>query len=66
MAPNAVAAVARYQDLRRAVPQYFLTTLNPENGRQTSQIELPGGLMIDRDGRILVTLLDGRLASFGN
>ena len=70
LAPNAVVTVARYQDLRRAVPQYFLTALNPKTGKQLAQIELPseplpGGLLIDREGRIVVALLNGNLACFG-
>ncbi len=70
LAPNAVVAVARYQDQRRAVPQYFLTMLDPKTGNQLSQVELPGeplpgGLMIDRQGQVLVTLLDGTLACYG-
>ena len=70
VAPNAIVTVARYQDLRRAVPQYFLTAMHPENGNQLFQIEvpgepLPGGLIIDREGRILVSLIDGGIVCFG-
>lgn len=70
LAPNAIVAVARYQDLRRAVPQYFLVGLNSANGRQMFQMELPaeplpGGLIIDRNGHALVAMLDGGVACFG-
>lgn len=70
VAKNAVVSVARYQDLRRAVPQYFLTTLNLQNGNPLSQVELPaeplpGGVAIDRDGRIIVVMLNGDVACFG-
>jgi hypothetical protein len=70
MSPNALVAVARYQDIRRAVPQYFVVSLNPEDGSQISQAELPseplpGGLLIDRKGRVIVNLLNGNLACFG-
>lgn len=66
VAPNAVLTVARYQDLRRAVPQYFLTALASDDGRQLFQVELPeeplpGSLAVDRDGHVLVGLLSGGL-----
>ncbi|MFT5465762.1 MAG: hypothetical protein ACI8UO_000858 [Verrucomicrobiales bacterium] len=43
--------------------------MNPKNGAQIFQVEipaepLPGGLIVDRDGRILVSLLEGGLACF--
>ena len=71
IAPNAIVAVARYQDLRRAVPQWFLTAMNPANGAQLFQVEipaepLPGGLIVDREGRILVSLLDGGMVCYGS
>jgi outer membrane protein assembly factor BamB len=67
---NAIVAVARYQDLRRAVPQYFLTALNTQNGNQLFQKELPGeplpgGLIVDRFGHTIVAMLDGGVACFG-
>ncbi len=70
LAPNAVVAVARYQVLHRAVPQFFLTALNSDDGSQMFQIELPaeplpGGLIVDRSGRVMVAMLDGGVASFG-
>ncbi|NNE90865.1 MAG: PQQ-binding-like beta-propeller repeat protein [Verrucomicrobiales bacterium] len=70
VAPNAVITVARYQDLRRAMPQHFLTAMNPKNGKQLWQTELldeplPGALIVDHEGRILVNFLDGSVACFG-
>jgi outer membrane protein assembly factor BamB len=70
LAPNAVVAVARYQDLRRAVPQFFLAALDSDNGKQMFQIELPseplpGGLIVDRNGHAIVAMLDGGVACFG-
>jgi outer membrane protein assembly factor BamB len=69
IAPNAVLTVARYQDRNRARAQWFLTAFTPKDGRRLFQLELPGeplpgGLLIDRDGQIIVTLLDGSLAAF--
>ena len=70
IAPNAVVTVARYQDMRSAKKQWFLTTLRRDNGRLLVQQQLPGeplpgGLLVDRDGNTIVTLLDGGLVSYG-
>lgn len=70
VAPNAIVTVARYQDLRRATPQFFLTGLRTDNGAQLFQVELPGeplpgALAIDRNGRMLVSLLDGGIVCVG-
>lgn len=70
LAPNAIVTVARYQDIRRARPQYFLVGLDPADGHALFQVELaaeplPGGLAIDRNGHIVVSLLEGGLACFG-
>lgn len=69
LTPNAVLAVASYQDMTRARPLWFLVALSPDNGRRLWQQELPGeplpdALLVDRDGRILVTLLDGGLVCY--
>jgi hypothetical protein len=70
VAPNAIVTVARYQDLRRARSQYFLTGLRADSGAQFFQVELPGeplpgALSIDRKGRILVSMLDGGIVCVG-
>lgn len=70
MSRDAVLAVARYQDLRRAVPQYFLAGLAPTSGRQLFQQELPGeplpgGLIVDRAGRVIVALINGDVVTYG-
>ena len=62
---------SRYQDLTRARPLWFLVALAPEDGRCIFQQELPGdplpdGLLVDRDGRIVISLLDGSLVSFAS
>ena len=70
LAPNALIAVARYQDMRSAKPLWYLATLRRDNGRMIAQQTLPseplpGGLLIDRNGNSIVTLLDGGLVSYG-
>ncbi|MEO2034528.1 MAG: PQQ-binding-like beta-propeller repeat protein, partial [Planctomycetaceae bacterium] len=70
LAPNAVVVVARHQDQRRAVPQFILTALKSEDGEQIFQIDLPaeplpGGLIVDRNGHVVVAMLNGGVACFG-
>ena len=67
--PNAVVAVAKFQDLRRAKPLWTLLVLASQNGRPMAQQPLqgdplPGGLLIDRNGRVIVTMLDGSLVCY--
>ena len=69
MTPNAVLAVAKFQDLRRAKGSWTLVAISPENGRPLAQVELPGdplpgGLIVDSEGRIIVSMLDGSLVSY--
>ena len=68
--PNAVIAVVRNQQKFRSQPQWYLTALEAKSGRLMFQRELrgdplPGGLLVDRDGRIVVTMLDGRVLGYG-
>ena len=67
--PTAVLAVARIQDLRRAKPAWSLVSLAHADGSPHYLVELPGdplpgGLLVDRAGRIVVTLLDGSLVCY--
>jgi hypothetical protein len=67
--PNALLTVASFQVMSRARPQWFLIGLAPETGQRLFQQELPGeplpdGLIVDRNGRILVTLIDGGMACY--
>ena len=70
IAPNAVMAVARYQDLRRASPQFCVTAHDSKDGKQMFQTSLPseplpGSLIVNRNGHIIVTLLDGSVVCYG-
>lgn len=67
--PNAILTVAKQQQKFRARPQWYLTALNVETGKPNWQQEipgepLPGGLLVDCDGQIVVTTLDGRLLAY--
>ena len=68
--PNAVLSVVKHQLKFRARPQWYLAALDAKNGKPLWQQELrgeplPGGLLVDRHGLIVVTMLDGSLITFG-
>jgi outer membrane protein assembly factor BamB len=67
--PNAVVTVVRNQQKARSQPQWYVAALNIKNGNPIFRHELrgdplPGGLLIGRDGQIIVTMIDGSLLSF--
>jgi hypothetical protein len=69
--PNAVVAVVKSQDRTRARPQWHLSAVRIDNGTLMLNQELydeplPGGLSIDREGRVIVTILDGQVLAFEN
>ena len=54
----------------RAQPQWFVVAFNKKTGapfwRQELRAEpLPGGLLVDRNGQVVVTMLDGGLQCLG-
>lgn len=64
--PNAVVAVIKQQQKHRAQPQWYVAAFDKEGGRRLWQQEifgkpLPDGLLVDRIGRVIVTMLDGSL-----
>ena len=66
--PNAVVAVVQHQQKFRAQPQWFVVSFDQGTGKATWRHEikdepLPGGLLINRDGRIVGTTLTGNLLS---
>ena len=67
--PNAVVAVVKTQERFRARAQWYLTALRPDNAGLMLNQELigepaPGGISIDRDGRVVVSMLDGQVIAF--
>ncbi len=70
--PTSVVAVVKYQARARAHPEWFLIAFNSQNGtpywfwRYPLQSKpLPGGLLVGRDGHVVVTMLNGTVRSFG-
>ncbi len=69
--PNAIVAVIQQQQKNRAQPQWYVAAFDKAKGRKLWQQEingkpLPDGLLVDRDGQIVVTMLDGSLLCLGN
>ena len=69
LAPNAVIAVVQQQQKNRAQPQWYVAAFDKEMGRQLWRQEingkpLPDGLLVDRDGQVVVTMLDGSLRCY--
>lgn len=68
--PNAVVAVVQFQQRIRAHPEWFVAALEPRAGRQLWRRPLPSeplpeGLLVDRRGQVVLTMLDGRVLCFG-
>ncbi len=64
--PNAIVAVARSQTRHRAHPQWYVVGFDSTTGSIMFQQALlgdplPDGLLVDAEGRIVVTMLDGRI-----
>ena len=54
----------------RAQPQWFAVALNAEDGKQLWKKELrgkplPGGLLVDRAGQVIITMLGGDIRCLG-
>lgn len=70
VAPNAVVAVVQFQQQFRSQPQWYVVAFDKTNGqtfwRQELNSEpLPGGLLVDRDGQVVLTLLNGSIVCLG-
>jgi len=68
--PNAVVTVTHSQALTRSQPQWWLVAFDKDSGRQILRQEirgepLPDGLLMDRQGQVVVAMLDGSHLCFG-
>ncbi len=71
LTPNAVLAVCEMPKARDRHSRWILCALDVKDGRMLWERTLPsdarpGGLSVDRDGRILVSLTDGGIVCFGD
>ena len=70
IASNAVLAAYEMLRPRSLASQWFVSALDPDTGNTIWKRELPsgvlaGGLLVDRDGRVVVTLENGGIVCFG-
>ncbi|MBN1344419.1 MAG: PQQ-binding-like beta-propeller repeat protein [Phycisphaerae bacterium] len=70
MTPNALLAVVEAPIQRRLAKVWRLVAMDRADGKELWQKDLsgpalPGGLLVDRDGRIIVVLADGRIECYG-
>ena len=70
--PDAVVAVAKFQNFARAHPQWCLTAFMADNGQEIwfwrhelPMDPLPGGLLVGPQGQVVLTALNGTIASIG-
>jgi len=66
VSPNVIVAVVRSQTRHRAHPQWYVVGLDSTTGNLMFQQALlgdplPDGLLVDAQGHIVVTMLDGRI-----
>lgn len=68
--PTSIVAVVKYQERHRAHPRWFVAALSSQDGtaywfwRHTLPSKpLPGGLLVGREGQVIVTMLDGSVLS---
>jgi outer membrane protein assembly factor BamB len=70
--PDAVVAVVKFQPRHQAYPQWSVAALRSQDGTELwfwrhnlPSTPLPGGLLVGREGQVVVTMLDGSVLSFG-
>ncbi|MHC4700876.1 MAG: PQQ-binding-like beta-propeller repeat protein, partial [Planctomycetota bacterium] len=69
--PTTIVAVVKYQVRARAHHEWYLVAFNSQNAApiwfwryQLDSTPLPGGLLVGRDGQVVVTMLNGQVRSF--
>jgi outer membrane protein assembly factor BamB len=70
--PGSVVAVLKYQVRNRAHPQWTLAAFNSQDGTPIwfwryplASKPLPEGLLVGREGQVVLAMLDGSILSFG-
>jgi len=68
--PDKVVAAVKYQMRFRAQPQWFVVSFDAKSGNPVAQRELPAtplpdGLLVDRSGTVVVSMIDGIIVCFG-
>ena len=70
VSPATIVAVLKYQARHRARPQWYVAAFNTEDGEshfehELSSKPLPDGLLVDRDGQIVLCMLHGDVLCLG-
>ena len=70
VSPATIVAVLKYQARYRARPQWYVAAFNTEDGEshfehELSSKPLPDGLLVDRDGQIVLCMLNGDVLCLG-
>lgn len=70
LCPNAIVAVVQFQQRNRAQPVWQVVAFERQQGKpfwraMLKQEPIPGGLLVDRNGRVVVSMLNGNLVSLG-
>ena len=70
VSPATIVAVLKYQARHRARPQWYVAAFNTEDGEshfehELSSKPLPDGLLVDRDGQIVLCMLNGDVLCLG-
>ena len=68
--PNTIVAVLQYQDPFRSQPQWYVAAFAANDGTLRFRRELPGeplpdGLLVDRDGQVVVCMIQGDVVCWG-
>ena len=68
--PTTIVAVLKYQSRHRAQTQWYVVAFDGENGeshfeQKLTSAPLPDGLLVDRDGQIIVCMLNGEVQCLG-
>ena len=70
LGPDSVVATVQYQIKHRAQTQRYLAVVDTHSGKligrqELSETPLPGGLLIDRQGQVVVTTISGSVLCYG-
>ena len=70
LAPNAVLAVCEVQPAGRETPKWAVVALDAKDGKpmwrqRLPSRPLPGGLLVDRGGQVIVACQNGQVVCFG-
>ena len=68
--PNAIVVAMQQQHRARSQPQWYVAAVNKQTGaamwrQEIFEEPLPDGLLVDRDGNVVLTMVSGTVGCFG-